>query len=73
MLYSNLNFMSREKADSKHKSFVRNNENILEKVKSGSEKLDILYQKVTPSLRRSITASTSTSPHPNSATDLFFL
>lgn len=45
MLKSNLKFMGRERA-SKGKMFERNSEQVLELVRSGETKLDILYQKV---------------------------
>ena len=46
VLKSNLNFMARERA-SKGKTFDSNTEKVVELVRSGEIKLDILYQKVT--------------------------
>lgn len=46
ILKSNLNFMGRGRA-SKGKTFDSNTEKVVELVRSGESKLEILYQKVT--------------------------
>lgn len=61
VINSNLKFVGRERA-SKGKAFQANSEKVLELVRSGEDKLHILYQKVLLLRRRSTTPSTSTSP-----------